>query len=309
MYRYTSLDDLSLNHSWITIGSFDGVHRGHQTIFKSLSQEAHKNGANAVVVTFFPHPAVILRGIQSAYYLTEPEEKARLICQYGIDYVITLPFSLEFAAQPAEIFIEKLVKHLGMHQIWAGIDFALGKNREGNIELLRNSGANMGFEVHLIPQVTDEGKRISSTHIRREISEGRVGDAAELLGRLYSVRGTVITGDRRGQTIGFPTANLKIWPGMILPRNGVYATWALLGDKRYPAVTNIGLRPTFESQPTPARIEAHLLDFSGDLYSEEMHLEFIDFIRPEKPFPSVADLQEQINMDIKSALEIFENAA
>ncbi len=307
MQHYKSLDNLSLTDSWVTIGSFDGVHRGHQVIFKSLAQKAHENGANAVVITFFPHPTIVLQGIQSAYYLTDPDEKARLMGEFGIDQVITLPFTLEFAAQPAEQFITKLVKHLGMRQIWAGIDFAMGRNREGNVEMLKNLGAKMGFEVQIIAQITDEGKRISSTHIRQQISEGRVAEAAELLGRLYSLNGKVVEGDKRGKTIGFPTANLKIWLGYLVPRNGVYATWVKFDNNRFPSVTNIGLRPTFEDQPTVPRIEAHLIDFTGDIYSKQIQLEFIEFIRTEKRFSSIDELKEQINNDIKIALEVFKD--
>jgi len=308
MQHFESLENLSLQESWVTIGSFDGVHRGHRAILEPLAIEAHKNSGNAVVITFFPHPAVVLRGIHAPFYLTSPEEKAVLIGNFGIDHVITLPFTREFAAQPAASFIAQLVERLGMRQIWAGIDFALGRNREGDIKMLEKLGSTMGFEVRVIVPISEEGKKISSSHIRRQLSEGRVTEAADLLGRLYAVEGKVIHGDARGASIGFPTANLEIWSERLLPRLGVYATWANVGADRYPAVTNIGLRPTFETLPSQPRLETHLLGFSGNLYGKHLRMEFVEFVRPEKRFSSVAELKEQIEKDIHFAWEIFEHA-
>ncbi len=308
MRHYQSLDELSLNNSWVTIGSFDGVHRGHQEIFKALSGQAHQNGAEAVVITFFPHPVVVLQGIETAFYLTDPEEKARIMGEFGIDHVITLPFTSEFASQPAAFFIEKLVTHLVMRQVLGGVDFALGRNREGNIEVLKKLGEELNFTVHIIPAITEEGKRISSTDIRHQIIEGRVAEAAELLGRVYSIKGEIVVGDQRGKSIGFPTANLDFWPKLLIPRNGVYATWGRIKDHWYPAVTNIGLRPTFENNSGTPRIEAHLIGFSGDVYGKPMQLDFIKFLRPEKRFPSVEELHKQIDADVKIALEVLGNA-
>ncbi|NPV78136.1 MAG: bifunctional riboflavin kinase/FAD synthetase [Anaerolineae bacterium] len=308
MQHFDTLENLSLQESWVTIGSFDGVHRGHRAILEPLAVEAHKNGGNAVVITFFPHPAVVLRGIHSPFYLTSPEEKAILMGRFGIDHVITLPFSREFAAQPAASFIAQLVERLEMRQIWAGIDFALGRNREGDIKMLEKLGSIMGFEVRVIAPLSEEGKKISSSHIRRQLSEGRVAAAADLLGRFYAVEGKVIHGDTRGASIGFPTANLEIWPERLLPRLGVYATWATVGTNRYPAVTNIGMRPTFEKLPSQPRLETHLLGFSGNLYGKYIGIEFVEFIRPETRFSSVTELKEQITKDISFAWEVFEHA-
>lgn len=308
MQHIETLENLSLQESWVTIGSFDGVHRGHRAILEPLVTEAHKNGGNAVVVTFFPHPAVVLRNLHSPFYLTSPEEKAILMGGFGIDHIITLPFTREFATQPASSFVVQLVERLGMRQIWAGVDFALGRNREGDIEMLKKLGSTLGFKVQIITPVSEEGKKISSSHIRRQLSEGRVAEAADLLGRLYSVTGKVTHGDARGASIGFPTANLEIWSERLLPRLGVYATWAKVGANRYPAVTNIGIRPTFEKLQRLPRLETHLPGFSGNLYGKNIEIEFIKFLRPEKRFPSVVELKEQIEEDINLAWEVFEHA-
>ncbi|MCC6146144.1 MAG: bifunctional riboflavin kinase/FAD synthetase [Anaerolineaceae bacterium] len=309
MQPFTALEQVSLQASWVTIGMYDGVHCGHRTILQPMAAEAHQNGIQAVVITFYPHPAVILRGLDTPFYLTSPQEKAALMKEMGINQVITLPFTRALADQTAEDFITQLVKHLGMRQLWAGSDFALGRNRAGNIQKLEQLGAALGFQVHVVAPINIDGKKISSSQIRRKILEGKVEEAADLLGRLYDIPGIVIHGDGRGASIGFPTANLEIWPQRLLPRNGVYATWVCRGGHRHPALINIGVRPTFENIPPQPRLEAYLLNFSGDLYGEHLRVEFLKFIRPEKRFDSIAQLKKQINKDIRFAGEVFQHAA
>lgn len=308
MQHFYSLEPLSLDKSWVTIGSFDGVHRGHQALIKPLVAEAHQSGATAVVVTFHPHPAVVLRGIHAPYYLTDPEEKADLLGKLGIDLVVTLPFTQELAALSAKSFITLLTSHLGLKQLWAGNDFALGHNRDGNIDSLQVLGAEMGFKVHIVTPINNGGEKISSSQIRTYITNGKVSEAAQLLGRIYRVGGKVIPGDRRGKNIGFPTANLEIEPERLLPGIGVYVTWVCSGSHKYPAVTNIGFRPTFENQPVVPRLEAHLLDFTGNLYEDIIQIEFLEFIRPEKRFSSAVELTNQIQKDIQFAQKVFEHA-
>ena len=308
MQRIKTLENISLQESWITIGAFDGVHRGHRALLEPLAIDAHKNGGNAVVITFFPHPAVVLRDIQTPFYLTSPEDKAILMKNLGIDHIITLPFTREFATQSAVMFVSQLVERLGMRQIWAGVDFSFGRNREGDTKMLEKLGSTMGFEARIVAPISEEGKKISSSHIRRQLSEGKVSEAADLLGRLYAVQGKVIHGDSRGASIGFATANLQVWHEQLLPRLGVYATWVTVGAERYPAVTNIGMRPTFETLTVQPRIETHLLDFSGDLYDKHIQIDFVEFVRPEKRFSSVAELKKQIEKDIHFAWEVFEHA-
>ncbi len=305
MQHYRSLDELSLDGAWVTIGTFDGVHRGHQVILNHLVQGAHAAGQPAVVITFFPHPAVVLRGLQGPFYLTSLEERARLLADLGVDVVVTLAFSRELASQTAEDFMADLADHLHPNRLVVGHDCALGRGRSGDIHTLRHIGAGLGYEVEVISAESIDGQLISSTRIRDLVSQGQVSEAARLLGRWYSLEGKVVHGDGRGKTIGIPTANLSWWAERMVPARGVYATLAWVHGIAIPSVTNIGLRPTFETGDSLARIETHLLDTSEDLYETEMRLECIKFIRPEQRFASVHDLVEQIHTDIQDAREVL----
>jgi riboflavin kinase / FMN adenylyltransferase len=308
MLHFHSLEGLELNRTWAAIGMFDGVHRGHQAILSPLAQEAHAAGSPAAVVTFFPHPSVILRGIEDPLYLTTPEERADLLGGLGIDAVITLNFDQRLASMGAEAFMKNMCAGLGLQQLWVGSDFALGRNRQGDIPALRRMGETLGYSIRVIPEVTLDSSRISSSQIRKLIQEGQVTQAAQALGRPYQIEGRVVQGDERGRKLGFPTANLDYWPKKMRPANGVYATWAWIGgsfsnSRRVPAVTNIGVRPTF--QGIEHRIEAHLLDFNRDLYGQPLKLEFLKFLRPEQRFASIEALQAQIEADKQHAKEVF----
>jgi riboflavin kinase/FMN adenylyltransferase len=305
MQHHLSLDDVSLHGAWVTIGSFDGVHRGHQAILSHLVQGAHANGKPAVVVTFFPHPVVLLRGLQGAFYLTTVEERARLMADLGVDYVITLTFDAALAALSAEDFMSELADHLHLSRLVVGYDFALGRGRTGDIHTLRHIGESLDYEVDLIPVASIKDQLISSTRIRELISLGQVGDAATQLGRWYRLSGKVVHGDGRGGKIGIPTANVAVWPEQILPARGVYATLAWNHQDAVPSVTNIGLRPTFESSTNISRVEAHMLDFDEDLYGTELRLDFVKFLRPEQRFPSAGALLDQIQQDIINAREVL----
>jgi len=308
MLHFHSLEGLDLHHTWATIGMFDGVHRGHQAILAPLVQKAHAAGDLAAVVTFYPHPMVVLRGVKESLYLTTPEERADLLGELGIDAVITLNFDHQLAAMRAEEFMQKMSEGLNLRQLWVGSDFALGRNRQGDILALRQIGEELGYSVHVTPDVTIDHTRISSSQIRKWIQEGQVALAAQALGRPYRVEGRVVQGDSRGKSLGFPTANLDYWPNKILPPNGVYATWAWVGN-RYPliervaAATSIGTRPTFRGEEI--RIEAYLLDFNRDLYGQPLSLEFIDYLRPELYFANVDDLITQMVQDTQVVQEIL----
>lgn len=297
---YTSLDDVQLDNSWLTIGVFDGIHRGHQEIIYRLTAGAHQIGAPAVVLTFHPHPAAILAG-REILSLTTAQERAEILFSLGIDAVIIQEFSTELANQTAELYVANLQRHLGFKNLLIGYDFALGKNRAGTYERLTEIGRQSGFQVKAIDPVIFNDEVISSTLIRSLISQGKVLEASEKLGRLYSLTGLVVSGDGRGRTIGIPTANVDIVPGKVIPNNGVYACWALLGTERHPAVVNIGFRPTFTTGEVLPRIEAHLLDISVDLYGKMVTLEFVQKLRDEKKFPSVDELLKQIKTDIHTA--------
>ena len=266
---------------------------------------AHKVGAPAVVVTFTPPPGIMLRGITEGYALTGVDERAQLLGQLGIDAVVTLRFDRDLAALSAAQFMGLLKESLGLKQLWVGYDFALGRGREGDIPYLRALGEEMGYEMKVISPVNTDDVPVSSSLVRSLLREGKVTTAAELLGRFYGVSGPVVHGDGRGRSIGIPTANVDAPAEMVIPGNGVYATWAILEGQRFPAVTNIGLRPTFINEPTRPRIEALLLDIDRDLYGKELRVEFVAFIRPEQRFASVQDLLDQIERDRKKAREVL----
>jgi riboflavin kinase / FMN adenylyltransferase len=303
-----AFEDLYLDSAWVTIGSFDGVHRGHQQIIRKLVSEAHSSGAPAVVVTFFPHPAVVLRGLQGPFFLTTPDERAALLEKLGIDYVVTLPFDKQMAMQTAEEFMTAIKTHLGLKKLVVGYNFALGRGRQGDISTLTALGEKMGYSVEVMSPVEIDGEVISSSRIRALLNQGDVSSAADLLGRPYKVAGEVTHGDGRGHGLGIPTANLSVWPERLVPAVGVYATWASYRGKRYASVTNIGIRPTFENDPVLPRIETHLLDFDRDLYGQPLELEFVQHLRREQRFPSIQILLDQIHQDILQAREVLIDA-
>ncbi|MFN2144832.1 MAG: bifunctional riboflavin kinase/FAD synthetase [Anaerolineales bacterium] len=301
------LQDILIQNAWLTIGSYDGVHLGHQQIIKQITAGAHQVGAPAVVLTFFPHPSTVLRKAKNAFYLTLPEEKARLLGEMGVDEVITHPFNHEVAETEPEDFIKQLSTHLGIRHLWVGYDFALGKDRRGDVPFLTELGKQFGFEVHVIEAFKLDGEIVSSSRVRKAVEDRDILTANRLLGHPFAVSGTVIPGDGRGATIGIPTANLQIAEERAVPGSGVYACLAEVDGQTYPAVTNIGVRPTFEETSVPPRIETHILDFSENIYGEEISLAFVDFLRPEQKFSGVDELVTQIKADIEKGREILEN--
>ena len=308
-FNHTADSDGALR-TWATIGSYDGVHLGHQAILKTMAEQAHAAGAAAVVITFHPHPVVVLRGVSQPIYLTTPDERAQLMHDLGIDAVLTLTFDRALAGLTAEEFMGQIVSPLRLEQLWVGQDFALGRNRQGDIPTLREMGQRMGYTVNVIDLVELPGTgKISSSRIREVIRTGTVAEAAQMLGRLYSLDGPVMHGEARGRNLGFPTANVGYWEEKVAPALGVYATWAWVGQNRYPSVTNVGLNPTFTDQLTKPRVEAYLIDYSGDLYDQEMRLEFLEFLRPELRFDSVEALIDQMQIDTQRAREVLAHAA
>lgn len=305
MIHYRSLDDITLQNSWLTIGVFDGVHRGHQEILSNLTAGAHQNGAPAVVLTFWPHPAVVLGKRHDLKCLTTPEERANLLGDLGVDAVITQPFTPDFANLSAFDFMRRVSHRLGLRSLWIGYDFALGRNREGDLERLTEIGQELGYDVQTIGPVKNGEDVLSSSLIRQRIRSGEVAHAAENLGRFYNLSGPVIHGDGRGRKINIPTANIDYPRDKVIPVNGVYATWAWVGGQRYPAASNIGINPTFTPDKQTPNVEAHLLDFDRDLYGQEVKLEFVEYLREELRFDSVEALLEQIHADIGKTREIL----
>ena len=293
---------VQLEQSDLTIGSFDGVHRGHQMLIKALVENSRRENRPVVVLTFYPHPSVFLRGRTPALYINTPEEKAELLGELGVDYVITQQFDRSLAEIPAGTFLDRLKARLGLKSLWIGEDFALGYKREGNRHFLEAAGLERGFSLHVVPQVILGGEVVSSTRVRESLRSGDVARTAEYLGRSFVVAGKVISGSGRGQALGIPTANLEIWEERAYPRSGVYACWAEIEGQRHMAVTNIGVRPTFEEKQEQAIVEAHLLDFNADLYGKELRLEFIGRLRDERRFSNTELLLSRIARDIQRAL-------
>lgn len=287
----------------VTIGSFDGVHRGHQALLRQLRTSALNAERASVVITFFPHPSVVL-GRAQPFYLTAPEEKLVQINQLGIDLYVELPFTLETAQVRAAEFVGQLQQHLRLRELWIGHDFALGHQREGNAEFLARLGKERGFAVHAVEPLTNDGEIISSSAIRAALRGGDVQHAAKLLGRPFRLSGRVMLGDGRGRTIGIPTANLAVWPDHALPGNGVYACRAWVGHLPHRAAVNIGTRPTVTSE-THRTVEAHLLDFDKDLYGLNVTLDFFERLRGEQKFASVPELVSQIRSDIQTTRRLL----
>jgi riboflavin kinase/FMN adenylyltransferase len=308
MLIFSSLDHTAVDGAWLTIGSYDGVHRGHQEIIRRLVAEAHVNAAPAVVLTFFPHPSIVLRGTNGPFYLTSPEERAVLLGNLGVDIVIIQQFDRQLANTSARDFVIRLKDRLGMRRLFVGHDFTLGRNREGNIAALAQLGKELDYQVVTQPPVLLDRQVISSSQIRAALSAGNVTTAHRLLGRPYRISGKIIPGDGRGRTIGIPTANLEIWKEQLLPATGVYVCRAVVNEKTYGAATNIGVRPTFDGATHIQHVESHLLDFDGDLYGQQLQLDFIGRLRGEQKFPSVQTLIAQIRSDISEARQILAQA-
>jgi riboflavin kinase/FMN adenylyltransferase len=304
MIHANSLDKLDLQNSWLTIGVFDGVHRGHQQIIKKLTAGAHLVDAPAVVLTFWPHPATVLGDIE-VKCLTTPDERAELLFNLDIDVVITQTFDRSIANTSAQDFAERLTRHLGLKQMLMGYDFALGKGREGNSARLTEIGRQLGYKVEVIPAVSDESGVISSTEIRKLVGTGDVGEAARLLGHHYSLHGPVVHGDGRGRSIGIPTANIDYPRNKVIPSNGIYACWAYLDGVKYRTMTNIGTNPTFTPDKQTSNVEAYLLDFDRDIYDQDIKVEFVKRLRDEVKFSSVDALLAQIRLDVQQGRELL----
>jgi len=303
--KYSSLDGVYLQNTCLTIGSFDGMHLGHQQLIQKLNHCAHNSGAKSVVLTFHPHPSSILGRRKGAFYLTTPTEKVKLLDELGIDIAIIHPFSLELSQTTAREFIYYIKEHLDFRKLLTGNDFALGKGREGNVNFIKLLGVELNYDVSVISSITADGKIISSTYIRNLLMEGFVDQARKLLGRPYQITGQVIHGDGRGKGIGIPTANIETSSEKLIPDIGVYACRVKIKDIFWNAAVNIGTRPTFINSDQKRHIEAHILDFSDDLYNEQISIQFISRLRGEQRFQSVEELIKQVHIDITNTQEIL----
>lgn len=292
-----SLESLHLENAWITIGVYDGVHLGHQKLLHDLIAGAHAHGVPAVVVTFHPHPLSVLKPEWKPQFLTTPEERAEIFKVLGVDVVVIHPFNREISKLSARDFLVRLKSHLGFEKLQVGFNFAMGRNRKGDIPTLRKLGEELGYKLEVISPLENEDKAISSSRIRELIRDGKVDQAANQLGRPYRIEGKVIKGVGRGKKIGIPTANLETHPNRVIPKKGVYACEAYVGGEKWGATTNIGVRPTFGNEPAPTSVETHILDFEENIYDESILLDFLERIRDELKFSSVEKLVHQIHRD------------
>jgi riboflavin kinase/FMN adenylyltransferase len=285
--------------SLVTVGSFDGVHIGHQHLLGQMREAADRLGCHISLVTFHPQPKAVLAPDLHIRYLTTPAEKIFLLDALGLDLMAILPFTRQTSRTPAPRFVKELVEHLKMCQLWVGPDFALGRNREGDIPALRGIGQTMGFDVRVVGPLVQDGEVVSSTRIRKLMMRGEIREATTLLGRYPSLTGQVMQGAQRGRLLGYPTANLSVLPERAIPADGVYACFVWINNQRYPSVTNIGIRPSFAG--AERTVEVHLLGFSGDLYGLDLRMEFVERLRSEKRFADLDDLAAQIQADAERA--------
>ncbi len=285
----------------MTIGAFDGIHLGHKHLIGSVVSRAQALGVQSAVLTFDPHPDLVVRPDRQRLYLTSLEERIELIEALDVDVLLVLPFTQAVMNQTAQTFMDHVCGALALRELWIGWDFALGRKREGDLARLREIGQHHDYMVHPVEPFLLDGQPVSSSRIRAALSEGNLEAANRLLDRPFGLRGPVVQGDQRGRTIGFPTANIAVDELHVVPANGVYVCRAQVDGETYGAVTNIGVRPTFDG--TRRTVEAYLLDFVGDIYGETLRLEFLHHLRGEKKFSGIAELVAQISRDTAAARE------
>ena len=292
----------------VTIGNFDGVHLGHQFLFSEVVGKAYKNNGTSIAITFDPHPLKVVRPEIGIKLISTSEQKIELIELANIDVLLLIPFTKEFAATPAEQFVDDiLIGTLGVRELIIGYDYAFGKGRSGNIEFLKEQGAQKGFNVTVVePYYVDE-MLASSTKVRELVNQGRMRDVRKLLGRYYQIRGEVILGKQRGGTLlGFPTANLHISEEDLCPRHGVYVSQVVYDGKCYGGVLNIGYNPTFGGDCISA--ETHIFDFNEDIYGKPIKINLLQFLRDERKFSGPDELVSQITQDIEQAKSVLADA-
>ncbi len=309
MQQYPSIDELAIESATLTIGIFDGVHRGHQQVLGQLISGARQSSRPSAVLTFDPHPATVLGGKAAFKTLNTPEERAEILASFGIDILINQTFDRVLANQTAEDFMRRVHDHLGLRHLVIGYDTALGRDRQGNAARLTEIGRTLGYTVESVPPLADDKGIISSTRIRAAVAAGEVTRAAADLGRYFFVTGPVVHGDGRGHILNIPTANVQIPAHKLIPANGIYACWAWMEGKRFPAAVNVGVRPTFTPDlPSPA-VEAYILDFNRSIYGLRVKVEFVQFLRPEEKYSSVEKLLDQIRKDVENTRIVLSKTA
>lgn len=287
----------------LTMGKFDGLHRGHQQLIRAVVEHASDVGFVSAVLTWDPHPNAVLRPDQPLQLLTSVEERTELIAGLGAELLIIAPFTAETKATSAEAYMREICVAVPLRELWVGEGFAMGRGRTGDVPSLMAIGRELGFAVGAVSQIEVDGAPVSSSRVRELLRAGDVEGVVPLLGRPFSLRGKVIAGDKRGRLIGFPTANMQIAPEHVLPADGVYACRVYIDGVGLPAVTNVGVRPTFEGGRRA--VEPHLLDWSGDLYGRSIRTEFLHRLRGEQKFSGVDALIDQIRRDAAEARRLL----
>ncbi|MCY7356674.1 MAG: bifunctional riboflavin kinase/FAD synthetase [Rudanella sp.] len=312
MNVHHGIDNLTpLPHAVVTSGTFDGVHRGHQKILTRLTEVAHNNGGQSVVLTYWPHPrTVVSNDSQNLRLLSTLDEKIELLTQAGVDHLVVIPFTRSFSQLTSEEFIQRiLTEKIGTKKLVIGYDHRFGRDREGGFDYIQAHQAEYGFSVEEIPRQDIEAVGVSSSKIRNALAEGNVRAANLFLGRAYNLTGTVVKGQQLGRTIGFPTANLQVDdPIKLVPANGVYAVdiqhnGQRLGVPTLVGMTNIGFRPTVAGENQT--VETYIFDFDNDIYGEHLTLRFREFIRPEQKFSGLPALVEQLKNDEETARSLL----
>ena len=289
---------------FLAIGVFDGVHLGHQAVISTATRHAGSADGAPLVVTFDPHPVKVLRPHNAPHLLTATQHKIALIRDLGVEHLLVINFDKKFAATSPEKFVEELLAHSRpLREVCVGHEWSFGKDRRGNLDLLKRLGAQFDFNVVGIPPVLVSGEVVSSTAIRQAVEKGDFPKAAEMLGREYTILGMVTRGDNLGKKIGFPTANLSAHSEQF-PPNGVYLAKAWIRGVSYHGVINLGYRPTVSSGKSERVLENHLLDFNRDIYGEDVEVQFVSYLRPEKKFDNVDALARQIALDVQQAREL-----
>ncbi len=289
---------------FLAIGVFDGVHRGHQAVISTSARHAHSADGTPVVVTFDPHPEKVLRPEAAPHLLAATQHKIALIRALGVGHLLMIEFNRDFASTPPESFVEQLVGNSKpLREICVGHEWSFGKNRTGNLDLLKKLGARFDFNVIGISPVSVNGTVVSSTAIRRAVEKGDFLKAAEMLGREYTILGTVVRGDNLGKKIGYPTANLSAHSEQF-PPNGVYFAEARINDVLYHGLVNLGYRPTVSRDKSERVLEIYLLDFNRDIYGEDVEIRFVRYLRAEQKFDSLDALTQQIDADVRRAREL-----
>src|SRR5579884_1486413 len=278
----------------LTIGAFDGVHRGHQWLISQIVDRAHRLGYESLVITFNPRPEVLFRS--GSKQISGSEEKTRLLADLGVDTTVLIPFTRQVASVPAGEFLDTLLAHVNLAEIWVGADFAFGHNRQGTVDFLKERGRENGFGVNVVTRQALDRVPISSTIIREMIASGDVAEATAFLGHLFSVKGEVVFGHQRGAGLGFPTANLLLPPEQLLPATGIYAGYVRIDGRKHPAAIYVGASPVFGGEQVI--VEAFLLDFEGELRGQEVGVDFVARVREDRSFSSVDALVEQMRLDV-----------